>query len=182
MNLMQGNEWAPGCRRSALVSTSYLWRCPECAVANVVNSMLLEQVCCDTCRASFPVHEVRHRTNDLDLLPGRSPGALEDHAAAQRAAWWKAGRREMQLVPGGGVLLVASGYTWNCPSCSAEMHIRSPLDIGQEENGDLNLVCPTCGSSCASPVLQHSHAGQTIGPGIPPQALYMPQLSFGQAS
>jgi len=181
MKPMQGNERDPACRTGALVSTSYLWRCPECAVANVVNSMLLEQVCCETCRACFPVHEVRPLTSDLDLLPGRSPAALEDHAAPQRTAWWKAELRLKQLVPGEGVLLVASGYTWNCPSCSAEMHIRSPLDIQHEENGDLSLTCPTCGSSCTGPVLQHSHAGQAIGPGIPSQALYMPQLSFGQA-
>lgn len=182
MNLMQGNEWAPGSRMPALLSTSYLWRCPECAVANVVNSMLLAQVCCETCQSCFPVLEVRHRTSDLDLLPGRSPGALEDQAAPHRAAWWKVERREMQLVPGGGVLLVASGYTWNCPSCSGQMHIRSVLDIPRGESGEPSLVCPTCGTSHTSPVLQHSHAGQAISPGIPPQALYLPRLSFDQAS
>lgn len=59
-----------------LVASGYLFRCPECDAASYRTSALESRVTCDSCRAEFPVIEVRHRTSEVDIAPGVAPGAL----------------------------------------------------------------------------------------------------------
>jgi hypothetical protein len=59
-----------------LVASGYLFRCPECEAASYRTSALESRVTCDSCRAEFPVVEVRHRTSEVDIAPGVTPGAL----------------------------------------------------------------------------------------------------------
>ena len=59
-----------------LVASGYLFRCPECDAASYRTSALERRVICDSCRAEFPVVEVRHRTSEVDIAPGVAPMAL----------------------------------------------------------------------------------------------------------
>lgn len=59
-----------------LVASGYMFRCPECDSTSYRTSALESRVTCDSCRAEFPVVEVRHRTSEVDIAPGVTPGAL----------------------------------------------------------------------------------------------------------
>jgi hypothetical protein len=59
-----------------LVSSGYVFRCPECDAVGYRPSALERIVSCERCGSGFPVVEVRHRTSEKDLAPGVPPEAL----------------------------------------------------------------------------------------------------------
>ena len=158
-----------------LVASSYLWRCPECDSANVVSNALTPDVICEACRACFTVFEVRHRTHDRDLAPGRSPGALR--RVREQAQRFIKQKYTQELIPDGGVLLISSGYLWSCPRCGQVNHLRSPLDIEGADRADSAgslLACPACGMIGPVGSLYHSADRDPIGPPIAIRQLFIP--------
>ena len=175
-----------------LVASGYLWRCPECDNGNVSRTAAVNQVKCGKCDSVWPVLEVRHRTHDFDIQPGKAIGALktvrivvrdeETESSNEKAEETNEGnvRYEKELLKDGGVLLVASGYSWICPVCQTQQYIRSPLkeDDGSdvEDGTGRKLICEVCKETFDVTGIYHLHNKQPFGPPISISKIFIPPV------
>lgn len=175
-----------------LVASGYLWRCPECDHGNVSRTAAVNKVRCGKCDSAWPVLEVRHRTHDFDIQPGKAVGALKTVRIVSRDE--EAGpsnetaeeahsgnvRYEKELLKDGGVLLVASGYSWICPACQTQQYVRSPLKEGdgREVEGEdgRGLVCEVCKETFDVAGVYHLHNKQPFGPPISISKIFIPPV------
>ena len=175
-----------------ILTTSYLWRCPECDTGNVTLDVSAAQVRCTHCHASWRVFEARHRTHDYDNQPGKSIGALRsqrveisaeaaltrDDAVKERGGKYVVFEKE--LVVGAGVLLVATGYTWACPTCNMPNYLRSPLEKGSDllavGKDDLTLTCSACGTDFVAAGVRHTSHKKPLGPPVKVSAVFVPPV------
>jgi len=138
----------------------------------------------------WPVLEVRHRTHDFDIQPGKAVGALktvkivvpDDEVNQSDETAKKTNgsnvRYEKELLKDGGVLLVASGYSWICPVCQTQQYVRSPLkdDDGSdvEDDAGRKLICEVCKETFDVAGVYHLHNKQPFGPPVSISKIFIP--------
>jgi hypothetical protein len=176
----------------SLVASGYLWRCPECDTGNVSNTVCVDKVQCVECEAEWPVFEIRHRTHDYDIQPGKAIGALrsvkvevpaeevdedDEYIHEEKGKYY---RYVKTMIENGGVLLVATGYTWTCPECDAPQYLRSPLeqddDLIVEGCDEIRVACEVCGSECGVSGVYHLHNHMRFGPPIKLSSIFIPPV------
>jgi hypothetical protein len=140
----------------------------------------------------WPVLEVRHRTHDFDIQPGKAIGALKTVRIAvpddggepsEETAQEPTGsnvRFEKVLLKDGGVLLVASGYAWICPECHTHQYVRSPLKAGDGADAagkdGRKLICEVCKKSFDVAGVYHLHYKHPFGPPVPLSKVFIPPV------
>ena len=87
-------------------------------------------------------------------------------------------RYEKELLKDGGVLLVASGYSWICPECQTQQYVRSPLKAADgsdvEDKEGRQLICEVCKETFDVAGVYHLHNKQPFGPPVSISKVFIP--------
>ena len=157
------------------IATGYRWRCPECDAVGFVPSALVKSASCEECGSAFPVIEVRHRTNDLDL--DSFPGSLivldkrssDDGKKNKKLTGYRKRRSrgddDLSLMVDAGAMTIAGGYQLWCKKGDAVVYVATAE----------GAFCSECDEHCPIEEICHcARGGEAIRPGIRPGMVYVP--------